>query len=85
MAAPHGLISLDRKQDLNKLANFEGGSPGLMVMGCNSQSEGCGFESKHRILDWQLLDCFLIKISMFVGKEPKITENMAGVGPFYKK
>ena len=28
-----------------------GGSPGLVVMGRDSHSEGCGFESRHRILD----------------------------------
>ena len=28
-----------------------GGSPGLEVMGRDSHSEGCGFESRHRILD----------------------------------
>ena len=30
---------------------FLGGSPGLVVMGGYSRSEGCGFESRHRILD----------------------------------
>ena len=28
-----------------------GGSPGLVVMGGDSQSTGCGFESRRRILD----------------------------------
>ena len=28
-----------------------GGSPGLVVMGGDSLSKGCGFESRHRILD----------------------------------
>ena len=27
------------------------GSPGLVVMGGDSRSEGCGFESRRRILD----------------------------------
>ena len=27
------------------------GSPGLLVMGGDSCSEGCEFESKHRVLD----------------------------------
>ena len=30
---------------------FKGGSPGLVVMGGDSCSEGCGFESQHCILD----------------------------------
>ena len=29
----------------------KGGSPGLVVMGINSRSKGCGFESRRRILD----------------------------------
>ena len=28
-----------------------GGSPGLVVMGDDSSSRGCGFGSRHRILD----------------------------------
>ena len=34
----------------NKLT-LMGGSPGLVVMGKDSHSKGCGFESRHRILD----------------------------------
>ena len=30
---------------------YFGGSPGLVVKGGDSQSEGCEFESRHRILD----------------------------------
>ena len=30
---------------------IEGRSPGLVVMGGDSDSEGCGFESRRRVLD----------------------------------
>ena len=36
-----------------KLVNLMGGSPGLVVMGRDSRSEGRGFESRHHILDGQ--------------------------------
>ena len=35
----------------NKLEKGRGGSPGLVVMGGDSRSEVCGFESRHHILD----------------------------------
>ena len=43
-----------------------GGSPGLVVMGRDSRSEGRGFESRHRILDGHFSHIFVIKIVMFV-------------------
>ena len=39
------------KQFLHKKAVDLGGSPGLVVMGGDSCSEGCGFESQLFILD----------------------------------
>ena len=36
---------------LLKLKFIWGGSPGLVVMGGDSRSEGCGFESQCHILD----------------------------------
>ena len=41
-----------------------GGSPGLVVMGRDSRSEGRGFESRHRILDGHF--SHTVKIVMFV-------------------
>ena len=46
-----------------------GGSPGLVVMGGDSCSKGCGFESQHRILDGQFSHSFVVKIVMFVWKD----------------
>ena len=43
-----------------------GGSPGLVVMGGDSCSEGCGFESQHRILDGHVSHLFVIKVLLFV-------------------
>ena len=34
-----------------RLCNDLGGRPGLVVMGGDSCSEGCGFEPQYRILD----------------------------------
>ena len=39
-----------------------GGSPGLVVMGGDSRSEGRGFESLHLILDGHLSHIFVVKI-----------------------
>ena len=45
----------------------EGGSPGLVVMGRDSRSEGRGFESRHRILDGHFFTYICCKIlKMFV-------------------
>ena len=45
----------------------EDGSPGLVVKGGDSKSEGCGFESRHRILDGHFSHLFVVKIvTMFV-------------------
>ena len=41
----------DRKFLMHKNANIEGGSPGLVVMGMDSCSKGCKFESCHHILN----------------------------------
>ena len=37
-----------------------------MVMGRDSRSEGCGFESRHHILDGHFSHIFVVKIVMFV-------------------
>ena len=54
-----------------KLKYFLDGNRGLVVMGGDSCSEGCGFESQHQILEHQILDghfshLFVIKIVMIV-------------------
>ena len=42
------------------------GSPGLVVMGGNSCSKGCEFESRHCILDGHFSRLFVEKIVMCV-------------------
>ena len=37
--------------------HYLGGSPGLVGMGDDSGSRGCGFESRHRILDGYDICC----------------------------
>ena len=64
-----------------------GGSPGLVDIGDNSCSKGCGFESWHCILDGHL-DIFTLiygKNCIVCLKLPKINEKEAGVVPFLKK
>ena len=69
----------------SKFQNFMGGSPGLVVMGGASFSEGCGFESRRHILDGHIFTLICCKIvSMFVWKRPKIKEKEAGM-PQLKK
>ena len=48
--------------------NSEGGSPGLVVMGGDSCSEGRGFQSQRNILDGHnsFSHIFVVKIEMFV-------------------
>ena len=55
--------------------NNSGGSPGLVVMGGDSCSEGRGFESQHSILDGHL---FVVKIVMFVWKDEKKRKRVRG-------
>ena len=46
-----------------------GGSPGLVVMGGDSCSKDCGFESQHRILYGHFSQLFAVNIVVFVRKD----------------
>ena len=46
-----------------------GGSPGLVVMGGDSCTEGRGFESQHHILVGHFSQIFVVKIVTFVWKD----------------
>ena len=59
-------------------------SPGLVVMGGESCSKGCGFESRHRILDGHFSHIFVVKICNVCLKRLKTNEKEVGVGPFFK-
>ena len=63
-----------------------GGSPGLVVMGGDSLSEDCGFESRCHILDghdiFTLISCKNCIVRL---KRLKINEKEAGIGPFFEK
>ena len=56
---------------------IEGRSPGLVVMGGDSDSEGCGFESRRRVLDGHYIfsHLFVVGIALFCLKRPKINEK----------
>ena len=47
----------------------------------DSCSEGCGFESQHRILDGHFSHLFVVKVVMFVC-EVENKQKVAGDGPF---
>ena len=47
---------MEHRKDLNLIIHYikiikQGGNPGLVVKGGDTQSEGCEFESRRRILD----------------------------------
>ena len=55
---------------------------GLLVMGRDSRSESCGFESRHHILDGHIFTYICCKnYDDFCLKRPKINEKEAGIGP----
>ena len=62
-----------------------GGSPGLVVMGRDSHSEGCGFDSWYRILDVHFFTYICCNNCNVCLKRPKINEKEAVVGPFFFK
>ena len=65
---------------------MSGGSPGLVVMGGYSHSEGCGFISWRPILDGhEIFTVICCKNCIVCLKRTKINEKEAGVGPFFKK
>ena len=55
-----------------------------MVMGGDSRSKGCGFKSRHRILDGLFSHIFVVKICNVCLKRLKINEKEVGVSPFTK-
>ena len=58
----------------------EGGSPGLVVMGGDSCSKGCEFESWHCILDGHFFTyLFVVKFVACVFEKTKINEKEARV------
>ena len=72
---------------VKRVVIYQGGSPGLVVMGDNLCLGGLGFESRCHILDGQ--DFFTLNCSkncIVCLKRQKINGKEAGVGPvFFKK
>ena len=61
---------------------MQGKSPGLVVMGDNSCSEGREFESWRHVLNGQFFTLICCKNCIVYLKRPKINEKEAGAGPF---
>ena len=53
-----------------------------MVMGGDSCSEGCGFESRHHIFDGHFFTCSCKNCIDVCLKRPKINDKRGRVGPF---
>ena len=62
-----------------------GGSPGLVVMGGDSWSEGRGFESWHRKLDGYFFTHICCLNCNFSSKRPKINDKRGRGWPIFKK
>ena len=65
---------------------YLGGSPGLVVMGGDLCSKGCGFESRHRTLDGYNIFSyiFVVRIVMFVRKDEGRQKEAEDGSFFYK-
>ena len=66
------------------IADTDGGSPGLMLMGGDSCSKGCEFKSWHNILDGHFLHTyiFVVKFVMCVWKDENKWKR-GRVSPFF--
>ena len=53
-------------KNMSQINVMLGRSPGLVVMGRDSRSEGRGFKSQHCILDGHFSHIFFVKIVMIV-------------------
>ena len=60
-----------------------GGSPGLVVMGGESCSEGRGFKSRYHILDGHFSHIFVVKNCNVCLKRPKINKKRPGLAHFF--
>ena len=75
-------------QKMFQVLTFEkGGSPGLVVMGGDLCSEGRGFKSQHRILDYHDIfsRIFVVKIVMFAWKDKNKWKRGRGWPIFLKE
>ena len=61
------------------------GSPGLDVMSDDSCLKGCGFKSRHLILDGHFFTLISCTNCIVCSKRPKINEKEAGFSSFLKK
>ena len=59
-------MELEWVNNFHKVLQKMGGNPGPVVIGGDSRSEGCVFESQHHIQDGHFSHIFVVKIVMFV-------------------
>ena len=75
-----------QKRRITTLGKYfdKGGSPGLVVMGGDSCSEGCGYKSRCRTLDGHDIFShrFIVKNCIVCLKRLKRYEREARIGPF---
>ena len=78
----HGLCQYfgERKSFWQKICRWAG-SPGLVVMGRDSFSKGCGFKSLHHIMDGHFFAYICCKNCNVCLEKPKINKKEAEVGP----
>ena len=69
---------LDEVAHVQNYVDGLGGSPGLVVMGRDSCSEGCGFKSRHRLLDGHFFTLICCK-KLYSLKRSKINEKRPGM------
>ena len=62
-----------------------GGSPGLVVMGDDSCLRGCGFESRHCILDWHDIFCINLLYLDCLFQRPKMNKKRPGLALLIKQ
>ena len=76
-------VAQRRPKDNNSTKNVRlGGSPGLVVKGGDSYSEGCEFNSWHQLLDGHFFTLIWCKFCvLFVWKRLKINEKETGDAP----
>ena len=72
-------------QFLQQITVKIGGSPGLVVMEGDSRSKGCGFKSRHCILDGHFFTYICCKNCHVRLKRPKLTKKRPGLALFKKK
>ena len=85
LPSPMGLGVVERQGTCIGNKNLgQGGSPGLVMMGRDSRSEGCGFKTQHCILDGHFFTFIGCKNFNVCLKSPKINKKRPGLANLKK-